>query len=519
MTRTGRAVWGIVTSYASTLVTAVAGFLLVPIVLRFVTREDYGLWAAVGQAIGYLALLDLGIGSAVIRRTAQLRERPDVEEAASRTISTAVAIYSGLALAFLAVGLSLSPVIPHLLHLSPAQARAGRVLFLLMTAYGALSFPLRISLKALYGLQQMARANAITLVENLLSPAVAVTLLVFGIGLVALPLGSIAAGLCAAIAGLVVLRRVLPRLRISWRMASRAEAADLFTWSWLLWLNSLAVVVIYQTDNLVVAAGRGLVAATVYTLTSRLPLYALPVIAALGDSCLPAAVELFGQGRVDALRRAYLRLMRVTVAAALAVGVVSVSFNDAFMRLWVGSRNFGGGLLTLTFALILFYRTMMQSASIVVIGSGRIRGVVFMSVAEAVLNLALSLWWVGRYGLLGVAAGTAVAGALTSGWYVTWVVSRELGVDLREYVFTGIIRPALGLVPAVATALALRDTGAAATWLGLAVSAAAVGAVYAIAFFFTGLDRDEREALYARAGALIRIRLTADLVRLARTRP
>src|SRR5260221_13371936 len=93
MNRTRRALLGVATSYGATGVTAVAGFLLVPLILRFVSRADYGLWAAVGQAIAYLALLDFGVGSAVIRRTAQLRGRTDAALAASRTLSTATALY------------------------------------------------------------------------------------------------------------------------------------------------------------------------------------------------------------------------------------------------------------------------------------------------------------------------------------------------------------------------------------------------------------------------------------------
>jgi len=514
MTRTRRAAWGVATSYASTLATAVAGFVLVPIVLRFVTREEYGLWAAVGQAFAYLALLDLGVGGAVVRRTAQLRERAVTglaPDAASRTVSTAIAIYSGLALVFLACGLAVSGVLPRMLHLTPVRERMAWLLFVLMTVYGALSFPLRVSLKALYGFQQMALANAITAIENIASPIVAVVLLAAGFGLVALPLGSMAAGCLAAIAGLIVLHRVVPNLAIGWRHASRGEARELFTWSWLLWLNSFAVIVIYQTDNLVVASGQGLTAATVYTLTSRLPLYAMPIIAALGDSCLPAAVELGEQGKLDAMRDAYVRVMRLTAAAALAVGVVSVSFNEPFMRLWVGAHNYGGAALTLAFAAILFYRVMMQSAAIVVIGTGRIRGVVAMSVVEAALNLGLSLWWVGRYGLIGVAAGTAVAGALTSGWYVPRVVCRALRLRASDFLWHGIARPAICAAPAILAAVAWRDAGLTATWLGLAVSVAIVAGAYGFAFLFVGLDRSERDLLYARLGAASRTRVATGL--------
>src|SRR6185369_370587 len=128
--------------------------------------------------------------------------------------------------------------------------------------------------------------------------------------------GTAVAGLCSGIAGMIALHAAIPKLRIRWKYVSRVEAREMFNWSWQIFLNNIAVVVIYQTDNLVVANSLGLGAVTVYTLTSRLPLYAMPLIFALSDSCLPGAVELCQQENRERLKSVYLRLLQVTSAAA-----------------------------------------------------------------------------------------------------------------------------------------------------------------------------------------------------------
>jgi len=498
MSRTDRVVRGVIASYAATALTAVAGFVLVPIVLRFVTREEYGLWAAIGQAIGYLALLDLGVGSAVIRRAAQLGAREDGHRQASRTLSTAVAVYCGLSVVFLVVGALVTPLVPRVLAVPAGYRQLAVMLFAAMVVYGAASLPLRVSLKALFGFQHIARANLITLVENVASPTATVILLTAGVGLMALPLGAILAGLLAASTAFLMLRRLAPAIRIRWQDVSRDEARELFTWSWLLGLNSLAVVVIYQTDNLVVAWGSGLEAAAAYSLTSRLPLYAMPLIFALTDACLPGAIELCEQQKLDRVRDVHLRVLRVSIGAAAAAAIVAIFFNEPFMRLWVGDQNFGGMLLTVAFALILVYRVMMQSASMVVIGTGRVRGVVAMSAVEAALNLALSLWWVRRYGMTGVALATVVAGLSTSSWFVTRVVTQELRVNVWRYLWSGLARPLISAVPAVAAAALIRDVFPLRGWLDVFLAAAATGALYVLTFAWIGVPASDRAALFER---------------------
>ena len=89
------------------------------------------------------------------------------------------------------------------------------------------------------------------------------------------------------------------------------------------------------------------------------------------------ALDPFGRAEVRRVERRLLaehlatveqlssQLSRETYARAVAV-----AFNESFMRLWVGPQNYGGLMLTVVFVFIMFYRVMMQVASIGLIGSG-----------------------------------------------------------------------------------------------------------------------------------------------------
>lgn len=516
MSRTSRAALAVVTNYASTVIVALAGFVLVPIVLRFVTRDDYGLWTTLGQLFAYLNLLDFGVGSALIRRTAQARamvggdgtagseavvatgtdDADDRAAAVSRALSTALVIFSGLGVAVLLVGLVFGIALPRLIPLPASQIGLARTMLAILVVYTALSFPLRAALKTLHGIQEMASANVIAMFEGLVTPALTLLLLAAGVGLLSLPVAAAAAGLVAGGLAFWRLRSRRPPVQVSWSRVSRDEARGLFGWSALLWLNSLAVIVIYQTDNVVVASQLGLGSAATYALTTRLPLYALPVIVVLADACVPAAVELCAQGRLDRVREVYLRVLRVTGALAVGAAVVATAINGRFVTLWVGADNNGGWWLTVLTAAILVYRVLMQTASMVILGVGRIRGVVAMSLAEAALNLVLSLWWARSFGLAGVAAGTLVAGLATSGWYVTWFTSRQLGLSAWPIAWRGAALPLLCAVPAGLVALALRGSIAAAGWPQLAGLGALIGVVYTVTTLVVGMSDEERAEIW-----------------------
>ena len=66
--------------YAATLV---SGLVVTPIIVGALGTEQFGIWALIGSILGFIGLLDLGIGPSVIRFAAEQRGR----DAAARRAS------------------------------------------------------------------------------------------------------------------------------------------------------------------------------------------------------------------------------------------------------------------------------------------------------------------------------------------------------------------------------------------------------------------------------------------------
>src|SRR5256885_7103541 len=67
--------------------------------------------------------------------------------------------------------------------------------------------------------------------------------------------------------------------------------------------------------------------------------------------------------------------------------------------------------------------------------------------AEGLCNLALSIFWVKRMGILGVAWGTLVPSIAMSVLYWPWYIRRALGIDPISYMYSAWLRPGIGIVP------------------------------------------------------------------------
>ena len=64
---------GAALSYVSVVLHIVVGLAYTPYMLRMLGQSEYGLYSLAASVVGYLTILDLGFGNAIIRYTAKFR--------------------------------------------------------------------------------------------------------------------------------------------------------------------------------------------------------------------------------------------------------------------------------------------------------------------------------------------------------------------------------------------------------------------------------------------------------------
>src|SRR5262245_19910640 len=154
---------GAVTNWLAFAATLLVGFFLTPYLVRRLGDGPYGVWAFVESILAYLTLFDLGIAACVVRFVARFHTTGDREEL-NRLVSTALALFLGLAGIVLAVGALILPAI--LPSIENAGVPRGEVLAfaILMLVNLAVSLPLSVFPSILDGLERFALKSAVRVV-------------------------------------------------------------------------------------------------------------------------------------------------------------------------------------------------------------------------------------------------------------------------------------------------------------------------------------------------------------------
>ncbi len=146
----------------------------------------------------------------------------------------------------------------------------------------------------------------------------------------------------------------------------------------------------------------------------------------------PTITALSAEGSVAPLRRLFFLSTRLAFSAAVLFAVELGFFGRDFIRLWAGRAVVVDAATFAALVAILVVNVLQQPAYAFIIATTRHRTFSWLSLLEGAANLVLSLWWVRRWGVLGVALGTLVPQALVSGVYLLVAGARMNGFAFSE---------------------------------------------------------------------------------------
>ena len=427
------AVWS---GAAARLLSSALTLISLPLAVRYLGAERYGVWATITSTAVWINLLDLGIASTLtnhISRAFALDDKPS----AAHYFSNALALTAGVsALA----GAAFALVFPHvnwiaLLNVSTAvRSQEVTATIVAAAALTLLGLPCNLAVKLLAGYQELHRNNFAICAGALASVAG----LALGIVLrVSMPVLFVMSAGCLTFAGLatllVTVRWAKPWLLPRPSLLDRCAISELLSSGSSFFLIQVAGVVVFSSDNLIVSHYLGAAEVTPYSVTWRLVGLAALLQSLIFPALWPAYAEAYARRDYGWIRRTFSLTMKGTIALNLASAFVFVLLGRTLIRLWAGPAAVPTTQLLLAMAVWSLISGFMSVESCLLAALNRTREQAVLSVIAAAVNVALSIVLVHRLGPLGVIGGTILSYVVVlivpQSMIVRGLFKRELAVE------------------------------------------------------------------------------------------
>jgi O-antigen/teichoic acid export membrane protein len=445
------------------------------------------------QISGYINLLDLGLQTAIGKFVAEYHAAGD-ERAAARTLSSSFAILCVSAVAgALAIGV-IAWRVPQIFHQMPTNLNAGvRASILLVGWSTAFSLPFGAFLAAFTGLQRYGFPTALAMLSRTLSAAGMAGLLLMHSNLVGLALCLTIVNVATALGQFLGwMKFARNSVGFSFRLVERISVLQLIRYGGVLSIWSIAGLLISGLDMIIVGhydfKNTGY-----YGIATAATNFMVLMIGSIFGPLLPAVSSLLGGSTTERIGRIVINSTRYCALLLCLIGLPLGLGAYPLLRLWVGREY---ALRSQLFLQLLVcgnaIRQLGYPYSLAVIATGKQHLATLAGIAEAAVNITVSIYLVQRIGAPGVAIGTIVGAFVSLGLHLyvsmKWTQSAIL-ISRRNFVIEGLLRPLSCAVPAMLLLCLLRVSGTTtADYLAiLACALTTVGVAW-----FSGLTSKER---------------------------
>jgi O-antigen/teichoic acid export membrane protein len=373
----------IFSGYALFFLNNVVALFLTPYMLKFVTKEEYGLYILCVDFLAWVSFLEFGTSKVVESRTGHLIASGD-EYGILKMFNTSLFFQT-------IIGIIIIPIFYFSVKLGVSNngVKHLNLIVLLFSISAGLSVLRNLFSAIIIASGKIYLDNSIQLFINILNYALIVALTPF-IGGLGLALISLSMVVLMLFRSKFRIKKLYPYLITSSNHFDKIELKKIFSHGFFFSIGSISTVLITKIDTFFLGKYSGLELITSYYVTIKLFLLVQKLVQILYNNYRPYISQFYGKGNFEAIRNFYnISTWFLFGIATFMIGI-ALFINNRFVTLWVGKELLMDNKFPLLFAFyVLIDLYTLPSRTILVSSLFEIRNHSFARIFEGVSRIIL----------------------------------------------------------------------------------------------------------------------------------
>ncbi len=363
----------------------VVALFLTPYILKFVSKQEYGLYVLCSDFLSWMIFLEFGSSKVMESKGAHLLATDD-KNGLSRAFNSALFFQFFMALLiipifyFLVITGLKNYDIPHF-----------RLIIIIFSITAGLSVIRSIFSAILIASRKIHIDNKIQVLINVLNYTLILLLIPYiGIGGLAL--------ISLLVAALILLRSykrvfyLFPYLDISFKNFNKKELKSILSQGIYFSIASIATMLITKFDSFFLGKSFGLATVAKFYISIKLITVAEKLFMNLINNLRPYIANFYGKKNITLIYNFYNLAVPLLLALSLLVFSVILIINEKFIKFWVGLDFFIGNKFVVLFGIYTILSIITLPARIVLTSTFyKLKSVTILRICEGVLRLSIIL--------------------------------------------------------------------------------------------------------------------------------
>ncbi len=440
-------------------------FFFTPFITSILGEARYGAWVIVFATLDYLSMADIGMKQSLVRFISKALGEKRMDKV-NGILNTATAIYLVLAAIAMVIALLVIANLESIIVIpDPILLQETKDTLLVISFEVVVFFLLLPFANTLGAFHRFDISNAQNMVAEVVRVIALVYLLKAGYGLVALVWAIFIISFLRQIWSIITLKRMHPEIRLQMKSLDKSIAKDLLGYSKISFLIVIMWLVIFRADAYILGGLITVAAAGIYAPAGQIFYYIRNLINAIGTPLVPVISHLESNDDKQTLGKIYLKGIKYIsfVTAVFATGCFF--YAHEFIRLWLAPEYAPAAdiMVVLAIPAVIFMPQIVGNS--IMFGLSKHDKLLYVLLAEGILKIILSIVLVDKYGMIGLAYGTAIPQVLLYGLVYPQVIRRIVNVSIGRIYFTWIKSALLGGITAAPIAALMINFVTPDNWL------------------------------------------------------
>lgn len=427
---------GTLTGSMATVISIISSIVAVPLFIRTVGAEQYGIFILITTVLGFVGLTDLGITSAVTNEISYLfadQKKKEISELLSGSMIVLGGFLVVIFFLLFFIASTGATNIPSLLGVDGAYVGIANSIFIILLFFTCINLLFGGIFTSFFrGINEIAAYNVIQSLYQILFSLSFILFLFIKPTLVSVAWFHGISFIFRLAIFYFFTKKYFPWLEFKVHFFLIKKIKPLIshsvTFFYLAFLNSL----IGKTDYLLLSHTVGVQSIPAYSIADRL--YKLPSIAIqVGASAGPSIAQFFQQKRLDSLASLYSQVLRTHLIFRAVPLLFLLVFSQEIIRLWVGQEFFYGYIFTSMFFISYMIYSWTGPHFDFINAMSKHKSEIIPLTLNVLINIGSSIYFAKIYGPIGVIMGTIVANLLCTSFYLPYFLKKQIPIHpLKE---------------------------------------------------------------------------------------
>ncbi|MEE0859633.1 MAG: oligosaccharide flippase family protein [Acutalibacteraceae bacterium] len=422
---------GVWLSYINLLIGNIIPFIYTPYMLSTLGQAEYGLYSLANSVLGYIGLLNMGMGGTIVRYISKYRAEDDKKEE-ERVIGLFVVIFAVIAVVMLTAGLILANnlAIFYGESLTEAELITMRQLVILMTFNTAVFLPLSVFSSIIIAHEEYIFNKIISMLSTILAPTMNFVMLFLGFKSVGLVISTTILNSVMYIIYIVYSLKKL-KIRPRFKKMPFGILKEIISFSFFVFLAQIVDTLYWTTDKLIIGSMLGTKMVAVYNIGATFNSYLTSASTTISGVLTPrVTIMVTKNSSSKELTELFIRTGRLQFIVVAFISSAFVVFGKQFIALWAGAGYEDAYFVALIVMLPLTI-PLIQNLGLSILmamNKHKFRSIIYAIIA--VVNVILTLILTEHFGIIGAAFATCLAYVIGNIIIINWYYYNKIGLNI-----------------------------------------------------------------------------------------